>query len=129
MQRTTGAMGISKRCCYLCDFLLRHFCRVSYRGATGKVFAWALPPWDIPERIQRAIWVELKRLIREALADLGITATDRFLSDTEGGQSDSEVSENELAPNRNDFDLVAGKGDYISDSDDCLSDSDGDTKG
>jgi len=60
------------------------------------VFAQALPPWDVPEKIQRAIWKELRRLVREALVDLGLTATDRFLSDLESGQSDDNISESEV---------------------------------
>jgi len=86
-------MGISKRCCYLCDLLLQQLSTLSYRGATGKVFAWALPPWDVPEEVQESIWRNLKDLIRGTLDDMGLLMDDRFHSGTEGGQSDVVLGE------------------------------------
>jgi len=87
-------MGTSKRCCYLCDLLLQQLSTLSYRGATGKVFAWALPPWDVPEAVQESIWRNLKDLIRDTLFDMGLLMdNDCFHSGSEGGQTNDILSE------------------------------------
>jgi hypothetical protein len=73
-------MGISKKCCYVCDLLLQQTSSINYRGATGKIFPWALPPWGIPFDIEEEIWTNLKLHIQHVLQDKNFVGEDPFHS-------------------------------------------------
>lgn len=59
-------IGVSKRCCPVCAYLIQHLGGFVIRGAHKTITGCSLPPW-LPEEHKRVMVEEFGKRLREAL--------------------------------------------------------------
>ena len=61
---------------------------VKVRGHSGKVFPWAMPPWETGRDIYKRTWIAVREKILEAMWENDILPGNRRLSGSDSGQSE-----------------------------------------
>jgi len=60
-------VGVSKGCCFMCSLYMGLQGNVEVRTTTGKIFPWAMPPWERDPAIYQQVWRELKERVWDCL--------------------------------------------------------------
>ncbi|KAF8457320.1 hypothetical protein BGX38DRAFT_1160544 [Terfezia claveryi] len=61
VQRCSNMVGVSKACCFLCHLYIDIACPgLVYRGSSGKIFPWAIPPYE--RNLYDEVWKALVAL-------------------------------------------------------------------
>lgn len=86
VKRCSNMVGVSKACCFLCRLYIDIACPgLVYRGSSGKIFPWAIPPFERNLCVYDKIWGTLKDEVWKALVALEVLQCERRESGSEDG--------------------------------------------
>ena len=85
MQACSHLVGVSKGCCFLCGTYILAVKSVKVRGCSGKVFPWAMPPWETDRDIHKRMWIAVRKKILRTMWMAHILPGNRRLSGSDSG--------------------------------------------
>lgn len=70
-QGLSNHMGISKLCCHTCFYYVRIVLgdKVLLRGSFGRIFPWAVPPWENRLLVLQSLWEEASATEHDGLRE------------------------------------------------------------
>ncbi|RPA85435.1 hypothetical protein BJ508DRAFT_350949 [Ascobolus immersus RN42] len=79
LKKTSPQMGTSELCCYMCYLYCRALVPSTSRRVrvnSGKIFPWAMPPWETNIQLMETVWQEVRQRLIEALKSIELELLD-----------------------------------------------------
>jgi hypothetical protein len=91
LQACENAIGVSKLCCSMCFSYIEALPGngPAIRGTSGRIFPWALPPWETRVEVVEKVWRRVSKAVYFALLSNHLLYHDERMSGSQQGQTDT----------------------------------------